>query len=41
MLMEGDWTWDSEHTIHYKEDVLYNYTHETYINLLTNVTPIN
>ena len=42
MLMEGDLTWGSEHTIQYTDDVLWNYTSETCIILLiTNVTPIN
>ena len=39
--MEGDLTWGGEHTIHYTDDVLQNYASETYIILLTNVTPIN
>ena len=39
--MEGDLTWGSKHTIHYTDDVLQNCTPETYIILLTNVTPIN
>ena len=38
--MEGDLTWDGEHTIQYTHDVLQNCTPETYIILLTNVTPI-
>ena len=41
MVTGGDFTWDGEHTIHYTDDVLYNCTPETYIILLTNVTPIN
>ena len=41
MVMEGDLTWGGEHTIQYADDVLQNYIHETYIILLTNVTPIN
>ena len=41
MVMEGDLTWGGEHTIQYTDDVLYNCTPETYIILLTNVTPIN
>ena len=41
MVMEGDLTWGGEHTIQYATDVLQNYTPETYIILLTNVTPIN
>ena len=39
--MEGDMTWGDEHTIQYTVDVPQNYTPETYITLLTNVTPIN
>ena len=35
--MEGDLTWGGEHT----NDVVQNRKPETYINLLTNVTPIN
>ena len=35
--MEGDVTWDGE----YADDVLQNCAPETYIILLTNVTPIN
>ena len=41
MVMEGDLTWGGEHTIQYTCDVLYNCTPETYVILLTNVTPIN
>ena len=41
MVIEGDWTLDGEHTIQYTDDVLQNYTLETYEILLTNVTPIN
>ena len=37
--MEGDLTWNGEHTIQYTDDVLQKYTLETYIILLT--TPIN
>ena len=40
-MMEGDLTWDGEHTIQYTGDVLWNSIPETYIILLTNVTPIN
>ena len=36
-----DLTWSGEHTIHYTDDVLQNCTPETYVILLTNVTPIN
>ena len=39
--MEGDLTWDGEHTIQYTNYVLPNGTPETYTILLTNVTPIN
>ena len=39
--MEGDLTWGSEHTIQYTDDVLNNCTLETYVILLSNVTPIN
>ena len=39
--MEGDLTWDSKHTIQYTGDVLQNCIPDTYIILLTNVTPIN
>ena len=41
MVLEGDLTWECEHTIQYTPDVLYSYTPETYIILLTNVTRIN
>ena len=39
--MEGHLTWGGEHTIQCADDVLYECTSETYIILLTNVTPIN
>ena len=39
--MEKDFTWGGEPTIQYTDDVLYNCTPETYIVLLTKVTPIN
>ena len=39
--MEGGFTWGGEHTIQYTDDVWQNCTPETYIILLTNVTPIN
>ena len=39
--MEGDLTLGGEHTIQYTDDGLQNHTPETYIILLTNVTPIN
>ena len=41
MVMGGDLTWGGEHIIQYTDDVLYNCTPETYVILLTNVTPIN
>ena len=41
MRMKGGLTLGGEHTIQYKDDVLYNYTSESYIILLTNVTTIN
>ena len=41
MVMEGDLTWGGEHTIHYINDLLQNCTPETYVILLTNVTPIS
>ena len=39
--MEEDLTQGGEHTIQYTDDVLQDCTPETYIILLTNVTPIN
>ena len=39
--MEGDLTWDGEHTIQCTDDVLWNCAPETCIILLTSVTPIN
>ena len=41
MMMDGDLTRDDEHTIQYTDDVLQNCTSETFVILLTNVTPIN
>ena len=41
MLLEGDLTLGREHTIQYTDDVLQNCTPETYIVLLSNVTPVN
>ena len=41
MVMEGDLTQGSEHTIQYTDNVLQNSTPETYIILLTIVTLIN
>lgn len=39
--MEGDLNLGGEHTIQCTNDILWNFTVETYIILLTNVTPIN
>ena len=39
--VQGDLPWGGEHTIQYTDDVLYNRTPETYIILLTDVTPTN
>ena len=39
--MEEDLTLGSEHTIQYTDDVLQNCSPETYITILTNVTPTN
>ena len=39
--MEGDLASGGEHSIQYADDILQNYTLETYIILLANVTPIN
>ena len=41
MVMEGDLTWDGENTVQHTPDVLQNCIPETYIILLTNVTPID
>ena len=41
MVVEGDLTWGGEHTQQRRDDVLQNHTPETYIILLTDVTPIN
>ena len=41
MVMEGDLTWGGEHTVQCTDHVLQNCTPETYIILLTDVTPIN
>ena len=43
MEMEGDLTWGGEHTVQCTDDVLQNCMSilETYIILLTSVTPIN
>ena len=40
MVMERDLTLGGKHTMQCKDNVL-NYTLETYITLLTSVTPIN
>ena len=40
-VMEGDLTLGGGHTTQYTDDVLLNYALETYIILLTSVTPIN
>ena len=39
--MEGDLTLGGEQAIQYRDDVLYSCTPETYITLLTSVTPMN
>ena len=39
--MEGDFTWGGEHTVQCTDNVLQNCTLETYIILLTSVTPVN
>ena len=41
MVMEGDVIWGGEHTIQYTNDILENYTLETYIILLNYLTPVN
>lgn len=41
MLTEGDVTLCGNHTTQYTNDISYNCTHETYVILLTGVTPIN
>ena len=41
MVMEGDLTWGSECIIKCTDEVLQNCTPETYVMLLTNITPIN
>ena len=41
MVMEEGLTCDGENTIKYKDDVSQNCTPETYVILLTSVTPIN
>ena len=39
MVMKGDLTWGSEHTIQHTDDVLYICSPETNIILLTNAAP--
>ena len=41
MVIEVDLTWGGKYTIQYTDDVLQNCTSETFVILLTNVTPIN
>ena len=41
MVMEGGLTLGGKHTVQYTAYVLQNFTTETYVILLTNVTPIN
>ena len=41
MVMERDLIFGAGHTVQYTDDGLQNCTHETYIILLTNVTPIH
>ena len=41
MVMEGDQTLDDEHAIQYIDNVLQDCAPESYIILLTDVTPIN
>ena len=41
MVTERELALGGEHTVQYTDDVFQNYTLETYIILLTNVTPIN
>ena len=41
MVMEGDLTWGGEHTVQYTDDMVQNLTQETYLILLTDVTPVN
>ena len=40
MVMGGDLTYGDEHTVQQADDVLENRTPETYVTVLTNVTPI-
>ena len=39
--MDRDLTWGREYTVQYTDDVVQNFIPETYVILLTNVTPIN
>ena len=39
MAMKRDLTLGGEHTIQYTDNVLQNWTRETYMILLTNITP--
>lgn len=39
--MKEDLAWGGAHTIQYRDDVLQNYTPETYVVVLTSITPIN
>ena len=39
--MGGDLIWGDEHTIQYTDDVAQNCITETYVTLLTSVTPIS
>ena len=41
MVLEGGLTLGGEHTVQYTDDVSENYTPETYIIILTNVTPVS
>ena len=41
MVTDGDLILDGEHTVQYTDGLLQNCTLESYIILLTNVTPIN
>ena len=41
MEREGNLTWGGKYTIQYTDNALSNCTPETYIILLTNVTPVN
>ena len=39
--MEWDLTWGGEHTIQNIDEILWNYTSEAYVNVLTKVTQLN